>query len=177
MIENCSLEKLKYPIFRLFCNRIFKLAQRCLHTAPFVLARHHLEWWNRILCPHWTTLLCLYSCRIFLVGLIFSRSLFIKQMLTWSLWINNVYPLNFLIWKIVQPNPIFSIIRRILPQTNPSKRNCHGHEPYPIPSRLVLTCIPCAVWHRWTMRGCIGSVPLAARIQLPRLRQREILLA
>ncbi len=53
-----------------------------------------------------------------------------------------------LIRKIVQPNPIFSIIRSILTQTNPSKRNCHGHEPYPIPSRLVLTCIRCPVWHR-----------------------------
>jgi hypothetical protein len=37
--------------------------------------------------------------------------------------------INLLIRKIVQPNPIFSIIKRILTQTNPLKRNCHGHEP------------------------------------------------
>ena len=52
---------------------------------------------------------------------------------------------QFLIRKIVQPNSIFSLIRRILTQANPpTKRNCHGHEPYSIPSRLVLTCIPLA---------------------------------
>jgi hypothetical protein len=43
-----------------------------------------------------------------------------------------------LIRKILQPNQIFSIIRRILTQTKPAKRNCYGHEPNPIPTRLVL---------------------------------------
>ncbi|PTQ67382.1 hypothetical protein C8R26_14222, partial [Nitrosomonas oligotropha] len=38
----------------------------------------------------------------------------------------NEVVFNDLIRKIVQPSPIFSIIRRILTQTNPSKRNCHG---------------------------------------------------
>ncbi|MFA5924227.1 MAG: hypothetical protein WC856_23520, partial [Methylococcaceae bacterium] len=41
-----------------------------------------------------------------------------------------------LIRKILQLNQILSIIRRILTQTNPLKRNRHGHEPYPIPTRL-----------------------------------------
>jgi hypothetical protein len=57
----------------------------------------------------------------------------------------------FLIRKILQPNQIFSIIRRILTQTKPPKRNCHGHEPNPIPTRLVLTRISCAVWYRRAM--------------------------
>ncbi|WP_219909346.1 hypothetical protein, partial [Nitrosomonas oligotropha] len=39
---------------------------------------------------------------------------------------NDKTAIIHLIRKIVQPSPIFSIIRRILTQTNPSKRNCHG---------------------------------------------------
>ena len=84
---------------------------------------------------------------------------------------------SFLIRKILQPNQIFSIIRCILTQTNPPKRNRHGHEPYPIPTRFVLACIPCAVWHRRAMRRRTGSVTLAARLLLPRVRQRGLLFA
>jgi hypothetical protein len=57
------------------------------------------------------------------------------------------YAKDDLIRKILQPSQIFSIIRCILTQTNSPKRNSHGHEPYPIPTRLILACIPCAVWH------------------------------
>ncbi|WP_305646869.1 HdeD family acid-resistance protein [Nitrosomonas sp.] len=92
----------------------------------------------------------------FIVGLLFLVEAIMKFVFSWR-WrsvskiglalLSGV--LSFLIRKIVQPNPFFSLIRRILTQANPpTKRNCHGHEPYPIPSRLVLTCIPCAVWHR-----------------------------
>jgi len=45
---------------------------------------------------------------------------------------------NILIGKILQPNKFFRIIRCILTQTKPSKRNCHGNEPSPIPTRIVL---------------------------------------
>jgi len=58
------------------------------------------------------------------------------------------FSIGFLIRKILQPNQLFSIIRCILPQTNSPKRNCHGYEPYPIPTRLVLACVPYEVWHR-----------------------------
>ena len=78
---------------------------------------------------------------------------------------------ELLIRKILQPTHIFTIIRRILTQTNPPKRNCHGHEPSPISTRLVLASIPCAVWHRQSMCGCTGSVTLAARLSLPGVRR------
>ena len=56
----------------------------------------------------------------------------------------------------------------------PRSDRCHS---YPIPTRLVFACIPCAVWHRRAMRGRTGSVTLAARFSLSRVRQRGLLLA
>ena len=73
---------------------------------------------------------------------------------------------NILIGKILQPNKFFRIIRCILTQTNPSKRNCHGNEPSPIPTRIVLTYVPIAIWHRRAMGSCTGSVTLAGRLPL-----------
>ena len=58
-----------------------------------------------------------------------------------------VAAISILISKMLQLNQIFSIIRCILTQTNLAKRDCHGYEPYPIPTRLIFACIPCAVWH------------------------------